>query len=102
MSWKFLLSFITLFCLSISLANGASSQRNNLLKVIEQINADVIFLRHALAPGFGDPENFNLADCNTQRNLDDIGRAQAVKIGIEFKSYGIEFEEILSSQWCRC
>lgn len=102
MSWKFLLSFITLFCLSISSANGASSQRNNLLKVIEQINADVIFLRHALAPGFGDPENFNLADCNTQRNLDDIGRAQAVKIGIEFKSYGIEFEEILSSQWCRC
>jgi len=55
-----------------------------------------------LAPGFGDPENFNLADCNTQRNLDDTGRAQAVKIGIEFKSYGIEFEEILSSQWCRC
>ncbi len=102
MPWKFLLSFITLFCLSISSANGASSQRNNFLKVIEQINADVIFLRHALAPGFGDPENFNLTDCNTQRNLDDIGRAQAVKIGVEFKSYGIEFEEILSSQWCRC
>ena len=94
MSWKFLLSFITLFCLSISSANGASSQRNNLLKVIEQINADVIFLRHALAPGFGDPENFNLADCSTQRNLDDIGRAQAVEIGIEFKSYAVSYTHL--------
>ena len=102
MPWKYLLSFTVLVCLSISWADGASSQRNNLLEVIERINADVIFLRHALAPGFGDPENFNLADCSTQRNLDDIGRAQAVEIGIEFKSYGIEFEDILSSQWCRC
>ena len=102
MSWKYLLSFTGLVCLSISWANASSIQSNNLLKVIEQINADVIFLRHTLAPGFGDPENFNLADCNTQRNLNDMGRAQAVKIGIEFKSYGIEFEEILSSQWCRC
>lgn len=101
-SWKYLLSFTGVVCLSISWANASSIQSNNLLKVIEQINADVIFLRHTLAPGFGDPENFNLADCNTQRNLNDVGRAQAVKIGIEFKSYGIEFEEILSSQWCRC
>ena len=100
--WKYLSSFTALVCLSISWADVASSQRNNLLEVIERINADVIFLRHALAPGFGDPENFNLADCSTQRNLDDIGRAQAVEIGIEFKSYGIEFEDILSSQWCRC
>ena len=101
-SWKYFLSFTALVCLSISWANASSSERNNFFEVIEQIDADVIFLRHTLAPGFGDPGNFNLADCNTQRNLNDIGRAQAVKIGIEFKSYGIEFEEILSSQWCRC
>tara|TARA_B100000902_G_scaffold190261_1_gene181900 strand:- start:355 stop:921 length:567 start_codon:yes stop_codon:yes gene_type:complete len=102
MFWKFLSIFTTLVCLSISWANAASDQRDNFLELIEQIEADVIFLRHALAPGFGDPETFNLADCSTQRNLNDAGRAQAVKIGIEFKSYDVEFDEILSSQWCRC
>jgi broad specificity phosphatase PhoE len=34
--------------------------------------------------------------------LDDFGRVQAVNIGIELKSFGVEFDEILSSQWCRC
>jgi len=40
-----------------------------------------IFLRHALAPGFGDPPTFKLGDCSTQRNLSDAGRQQARQIG---------------------
>jgi phosphohistidine phosphatase SixA len=102
MFWKYLSIFAALVCMPISWTSAASDQRYNFLELIERIKADVIFLRHASAPGFGDPEDFNLADCSTQRNLDDLGRVQAVNIGIELKSFGVEFDEILSSQWCRC
>ena len=42
---------------------------------------NVLFIRHAMAPGFGDPPNFVINDCSTQRNLNNDGRTQAVKIG---------------------
>ena len=62
----------------------------------------VIFLRHALAPGNGDPPNFNVHDCSTQRNLDHAGIIQSRKIGKSFKKIGIKFSKIYSSFWCRC
>jgi phosphohistidine phosphatase SixA len=58
-------------------------------------------MRHALAPGTGDPAEFKLADCSTQRNLDERGRAQARAIGEAFRARGIAFDAILTSQWCR-
>ena len=71
-------------------------------KEINEINANVIFLRHSWAPGFGDPENFKIDDCSTQRNLSDDGVLQARKIGKFFLSNQIVFSEILTSEWCRC
>lgn len=62
----------------------------------------VIFLRHALAPGNGDPPNFNVNDCSTQRNLDKAGIVQSRMIGQSFKNIGIKFSKIYSSFWCRC
>ena len=62
----------------------------------------VIFLRHALAPGNGDPPNFNVNDCSTQRNLDKAGIVQSKMIGQSFKNIGIKFSKIYSSFWCRC
>ena len=62
----------------------------------------VAMMRHALAPGTGDPDNFSLGDCSTQRNLNDVGRRQAAAIGERFRSNGIENPRIYSSQWCRC
>ena len=62
----------------------------------------IIFIRHALAPGNGDPENFNIYDCSTQRNLDQKGIQQAKKIGNFFKSNNISIENVYSSEWCRC
>lgn len=59
-------------------------------------------MRHALAPGTGDPAAFDLDDCTTQRNLDGRGRAQAVAIGEAFRTRGIAFDTVLTSQWCRC
>ena len=66
------------------------------------ISANVIFMRHALAPGFGDPPNFTKEDCSTQRNLNSKGRLQARFIGGYLKASEIKFSEILTSEWCRC
>lgn len=62
----------------------------------------VILLRHALAPGVGDPPNFQLNDCSTQRNLSQEGRRQAVRLGEAIRSRKIPVARVLSSQWCRC
>ena len=62
----------------------------------------IIFIRHAYAPGGGDPNNFDLNDCNTQRNLNDDGRLQSKKIGDFFKKNKISIEKVYSSEWCRC
>ncbi len=59
-------------------------------------------LRHALAPGTGDPANFVLGDCSTQRNLNATGRAQARAIGAAIRERDIAMDRVLSSQWCRC
>ena len=62
----------------------------------------VIFMRHALAPGNGDPYNFIIDDCSTQRNLDVNGIYQSEMIGEIFKKFQITFTKIFSSFWCRC
>jgi phosphohistidine phosphatase SixA len=59
-------------------------------------------LRHAVAPGTGDPPDFQIGNCTTQRNLSDAGRAQAERIGARFRANVIERAQVLSSQWCRC
>jgi broad specificity phosphatase PhoE len=62
----------------------------------------VVMLRHATAPGVGDPESFRLGDCATQRNLSDQGRVQARRLGERLRAQGIAAAEVYSSQWCRC
>lgn len=62
----------------------------------------VVLMRHAEAPGTGDPAGFKLGDCATQRNLDGDGRAQAARIGERLRQLGIDQARVLSSQWCRC
>jgi phosphohistidine phosphatase SixA len=62
----------------------------------------ILMIRHALAPGRGDPANFRIGDCSTQRNLDDRGRKQAKAIGDWLHSRGIISARVYSSQWCRC
>ena len=62
----------------------------------------LVFIRHALAPGNGDPENFELKNCSTQRNLNNIGIEQSKRIGSIFKKNDIKIDNIFSSEWCRC
>ena len=73
-------------------------------KILNLLNEGkkLIFIRHAIAPGNGDPDNFNLKDCTTQRNLDLNGIEQSKKIGLFFKNNNIKIDKILSSEWCRC
>ena len=63
---------------------------------------NVVLMRHAIAPGGGDPPGFRLEDCATQRNLSEQGRAQARAIGDALRLRRVPVQEILSSQWCRC
>ena len=63
---------------------------------------NVILIRHALAPGGGDPDGFNINDCKTQRNLNEVGVNQSKKIGKIFRDNKIPIDIILSSEWCRC
>ena len=62
----------------------------------------VVLIRHAEAPGSGDPPHFRLDDCATQRNLSEEGRSQARALGESFHRRKIPIEKIYSSQWCRC
>ena len=67
-----------------------------------KVGGKLIFIRHAYAPGGGDPENFNIHDCSTQRNLSESGRIQSRKIGNFFTENKIKIEKVYSSEWCRC
>ena len=96
---KFLKFFIIIF---ISLASSVKADLNkDLLKQLKD-GGKLIFIRHAYAPGSGDPDNFNLNDCSTQRNLSEEGKKQAEHIGKFFRDKKIKIDKVLSSEWCRC
>ncbi|PHP68872.1 histidine phosphatase family protein [Zhengella mangrovi] len=61
----------------------------------------VALMRHATAPGTGDPYEFKIGDCSTQRNLSDAGRDEARQAGQRLRKAGISFSIVGSSQWCR-
>ena len=84
------------------LTNGIKADTE--LHVLENLKkgGNLIFIRHAYAPGGGDPDNFDIADCSTQRNLSNSGKEQSKKIGIFFEQNRIPVDQVLSSEWCRC
>ncbi len=85
----------------LSVPGSAEAEEQRILAELKTGN-HVALLRHALAPGIGDPDNFDLNDCTTQRNLSAAGRQQAADIGLKFRDAGIGDAEIYTSQWCRC
>ena len=94
------INLIIFILLSVFFSNHVFSDE----KIITELRkgGKIIFIRHALAPGNGDPDNFNLKDCNTQRNLDYKGILQSKRIGDFFKNNNIPIDTVLSSEWCRC
>ena len=64
---------------------------------------NVLLMRHAQTEsGIGDPPNFKLGDCSTQRNLNDAGREQSRRVAAAFQREKIVLDEVRSSAWCRC
>ncbi|SEO68749.1 Histidine phosphatase superfamily (branch 1) [Salinihabitans flavidus] len=91
-----MLRILVTFFLSVLPFWGVAQDWN----AIEQPGS-ILLMRHALAPGTGDPSGFRLEDCTTQRNLDAQGRAQARRIGEALRGRGVEVDAVWTSQWCR-
>ena len=96
---KFLIFLSIIFITLPSLIKADSN--DHLINELKE-GGKLVFIRHAFAPGVGDPSNFDVKDCNTQRNLNDSGRKQAKKIGKFFKKNKIQINKVISSEWCRC
>ena len=96
---KFIKLLLIIF---ITINSSVKADSNNSLVNELKRGGKLIFIRHAYAPGGGDPENFDIKDCKTQRNLSDTGRDQAKNIGNFFIKNNIPIDKIYSSQWCRC
>ena len=86
----------------ISLLFPRESYSNEKIAELLKEGGKVIFIRHAIAPGNGDPINFDLFDCSTQRNLNKDGILQSKKIGLFFIKNEIQIDKVFSSEWCRC
>lgn len=92
---------LLLVLLPLAAAGDARADIDAAMRALRTPGA-VALMRHAYAPGTGDPDDLTLGDCTTQRNLDDRGRAQARALGERFRAHGIAAARVYSSQWCRC
>lgn len=88
------------FVVPMVLAAGPGRAEASALALLGR-GGHVGIMRHAIAPGGGDPPGLRLDDCATQRNLNEEGRAQAVRIGARLREAGIARARVLTSQWCR-
>ena len=93
-------NIVLIIFITLTLPIKAESNKDLINKLKKGNN--LIFIRHAYAPGGGDPKNFDISDCSSQRNLDDFGKGQANKIGDFFIKNQISFDKVYSSEWCRC
>ena len=84
------------------LSMAATAHASDTLWEALRTPGSVVVVRHSYAPGGFDPPTARLDDCSTQRNLDETGRAQAVRLGEELRRRGIAVGPILSSPRCRC
>ncbi|MEK9672998.1 MAG: histidine phosphatase family protein [Rhodospirillaceae bacterium] len=97
-----LFSLFPVLALAVAtLSAPVSADEASLFKALKG-GGHVALIRHALAPGTGDPDNFELGKCETQRNLSDEGRAQAQRMGEKLRVNGLAQAFVYSSQWCRC
>ena len=90
------------FIIFITFPSTIKADLNQELSLELKKGGKLIFIRHAYAPGGGDPENFDINNCDTQRNLSDEGRDQAKEIGNFFMKNDIPIFKVFSSEWCRC
>jgi phosphohistidine phosphatase SixA len=99
---RFNLAIITALLISL-LGQSAMANEEAIWDKLQGTNPKgyVLLLRHTIAPGVGDPENFKLNDCSTQRNLSQVGRDDAKAVGDWLKRRDIKISRVESSRWCR-
>tara|TARA_B100000787_G_scaffold164832_1_gene147994 strand:- start:1348 stop:1908 length:561 start_codon:yes stop_codon:yes gene_type:complete len=95
-----LIKIIIFLLISFNISLKVNSN-DNLQNILNE-GGKLIFIRHAYAPGGGDPDNFQISNCATQRNLNKEGIEQSKKIGKLFTKHNIKMSKVLSSEWCRC
>ena len=88
--------------LFISFNTTLVANSNDDLQNLLSEGGKLIFIRHAYAPGSGDPDNFDLSNCASQRNLNQEGIDQAKSINKFFLKKHMDSNSVLSSEWCRC
>jgi phosphohistidine phosphatase SixA len=94
----FILTLLATVLLPASIARADDGAMWDLLKK----SGHVVLLRHSNAPGSTpEPCGIDLKNCAIQRSLDDAGRAQARRIGNEFRKHGITRVRLVSNQFCR-
>ena len=79
---------ISKFAISVFIFLTSAGVSADQTEVIDRLKSGghILMIRHALAPGSGDPPDFRIDDCSTQRNLDESGRSQARSIGTRLTS----------------
>ena len=97
---KYFPQFLIALFILVGVQNTARAQTK--LANALQDGQHVLLMRHADAPGYGDPQGYQLNQCSTQRNLGERGRKQAQAIGDWLAKQGITKAQIYSSPWCRC
>ena len=88
--------------LLISFNTFLTANSNDDLQRVLNEGGKLIFIRHGHAPGSGDPDNFDISNCASQRTLNKAGIEQAKTIGNFFLKNHIKTNIVLSSEWCRC
>ena len=75
--------FLSIFFFSFSLLIPTVHSSESAWNLLQE-GGKIVFIRHAYAPGGGDPDNFVIEDCTTQRNLNQQGIDQSISIGQKF------------------
>ena len=94
-------SSLRLVLLAFVLTGGVQASASQLSELLKSSD-HVLLMRHALAPGVGDPAGYKLQDCKSQRNLDAKGREQAERTGRWLRTQGVGNALVFTSAWCRC
>tara|TARA_B100000795_G_scaffold266707_1_gene250331 strand:+ start:56 stop:616 length:561 start_codon:yes stop_codon:yes gene_type:complete len=95
-----LIKIIVLLLISLNTSFKVISAND--FKSILKEDGKIIFIRHAYAPGGGDPDGFKISNCSSQRNLNKEGIEQSKSIGQFFVKNDLKIGKVLSSEWCRC
>ena len=92
------------FCLLVlALLAPSLAWADDALWALLKKGGQYVLIRHGVTdPGVGDPPGFSLADCKTQRNLSEAGRAESRRIGERFRAERVPVARVYTSPWCRC